>query len=528
MSGSAVLTGPDRHKQALVGADLIRLVTIDRVPYLVVNARWDPRRNAWRSINLALPARLVRFDEDGTEIHYGAPAGVDVITWTEHYRVDSAGGVAFRGPRPWVDVRAYGAMGDGITDDTIAIQAALDQGGTIFVPNGTYIISSTLLIGSNTRLLGQGPLAVLRLKAGANTQILRNADQVGGNASIVVENLTLDGNKAQQTALTGANLNFTKVTDGIIRGVITKDGADSGLWLVDCNHILVHGVTAISNTRTGISIRGNAGAGSTNIVVSNCSARGGIVGIQALDLVVRCVISSCVTELNTGVGGDGSGIEVTMSSPTAPSPLEIAIVGNVVRDNTQGIRVEAKARLISVVGNIAEGSVSHGFFVFSAEMVLLHGNIAQGNSGDGFHVEKAAAFTGPVYATVVGNLARDNTGYGFLTTADLANGIIIGNTAFGNTAGQYSLSGTNLKIRHNEGLVTETSGLAAVTGAVNSVTVAHGLADIPTRVFVQALQSGQGLYWVSARDATTFTISFQTQPGAATWNFDWRAQLGEG
>lgn len=47
-------------------------------------------------------------------------------------------------------VKDYGARGDGMTDDTAAIQAAInsaaDQGRMLFVPSGVYIISETLVI----------------------------------------------------------------------------------------------------------------------------------------------------------------------------------------------------------------------------------------------------------------------------------------------------------------------------------------------------------------------------------------------
>ena len=51
----------------------------------------------------------------------------------------------------WENVKHHGATGDGVTDDTAAIQAALDAidvagGGTIFFPPGTYLVSSTLLL----------------------------------------------------------------------------------------------------------------------------------------------------------------------------------------------------------------------------------------------------------------------------------------------------------------------------------------------------------------------------------------------
>lgn len=72
------------------------------------------------------------------------------------------------------------------------------------------------------------------------------------------------------------------------------------------------------------------------------------------------------------------------------------------------------------------------------------------------------------------------------------------------------------------------SGSATITGAVSLVVVTHSLGATPTRVFLQAQQSGQGDYWVSAKGTSTFTISFTNQPGASTWSFDWKAQVGEG
>lgn len=59
------------------------------------------------------------------------------------------------------DVMDFGAVGDGITDDTIAIQAALDNvnsngGGKVTFPKGTYKCSTTLTIYGNTVVTGIG------------------------------------------------------------------------------------------------------------------------------------------------------------------------------------------------------------------------------------------------------------------------------------------------------------------------------------------------------------------------------------
>lgn len=54
-----------------------------------------------------------------------------------------------------VDVKqAHGAKGDGATDDTAAIQAAIDAGEVVFFPTGRYVISQTLRLKKNTKLVG--------------------------------------------------------------------------------------------------------------------------------------------------------------------------------------------------------------------------------------------------------------------------------------------------------------------------------------------------------------------------------------
>jgi hypothetical protein len=57
-----------------------------------------------------------------------------------------------------VNVRDFGAKGDGVTDDTEAFQKALnsvaEKGGTVFVPVGNYLIKTHLNIPSNVTLEG--------------------------------------------------------------------------------------------------------------------------------------------------------------------------------------------------------------------------------------------------------------------------------------------------------------------------------------------------------------------------------------
>ena len=58
--------------------------------------------------------------------------------------------------RESVSVKDFGAVGDGIVDDTVAIQTAFDEsaGKTVYVPKGTYNISDTLQITTQLTVVG--------------------------------------------------------------------------------------------------------------------------------------------------------------------------------------------------------------------------------------------------------------------------------------------------------------------------------------------------------------------------------------
>lgn len=53
-----------------------------------------------------------------------------------------------------VNVKSFGAKGDGVTDDTVAIQNALNSGRYVILPSGTYLITNILYVPSNTKVIG--------------------------------------------------------------------------------------------------------------------------------------------------------------------------------------------------------------------------------------------------------------------------------------------------------------------------------------------------------------------------------------
>ena len=125
--------------------------------------------------------------------------------------------------RQSLSVKDFGATGDGTTDDTTAIQNALNAGTgrSVYFPAGTYRISTTLLVKTKTTLIGEGMnKSIIKLTAGfgASVTAIRN-DIITGTVDVYYDTdlefygLTFDGNNnASRTAELFAVAKVSNVT----------------------------------------------------------------------------------------------------------------------------------------------------------------------------------------------------------------------------------------------------------------------------------------------------------------------------
>ena len=113
--------------------------------------------------------------------------------------------------RPKGNVKNYGAVGDGVSDDTQAFVKAFTENDVVYVPIGTYLVSG-IAIPEYKALIGQDPVSsIIKLKNSSNSNLITNS----GLGSVTIKNLYLDGNSANNTsgncvAFTG---HFFTITD---------------------------------------------------------------------------------------------------------------------------------------------------------------------------------------------------------------------------------------------------------------------------------------------------------------------------
>ncbi len=145
----------------------------------------------------------------------------------------------------FVSVFDFGAVGDGVTDDTVNIQEALDSGAkTILFPQGTYNITTQLKVKSNTTLFGYGA-TIFRAAAIDNLMINDSNGSLGvygANSNISVYGLAFNGNRANFAS------NATLLVFGHTSGVNIKDcefynipGSWHGTELNAVEHAIVDG-----------------------------------------------------------------------------------------------------------------------------------------------------------------------------------------------------------------------------------------------------------------------------------------------
>ncbi len=235
---------------------------------------------------------------------------------------------------PFIDVcRDMGALPDGVTDCSAAINNAINAAstrfgaGTVYFPPGTYLCKSTITLKSQVHLRGSGIEAtIIKLANGVNVDLMSadtnlinlaaasGASDTGGIYNWSLIDLTLDGNRANQSSGTSYCLRFygfgfiihdVRVRNGYSGGVLSdwNGGGTSGIdsmeaqisnvKIHDCNGIGLEmggphdsqfsNVVVYNSGRHNIHIAPNA----TAIVMTNCHSWGPALGNSSVSFLIE-------------------------------------------------------------------------------------------------------------------------------------------------------------------------------------------------------------------------------------------------
>ena len=113
----------------------------------------------------------------------------------------------------YINVKQFGAVGDGVADDTTAISSAIDEFNTVYFPNGTYLFSGITINKHNVTLYGAGESRSVLLMTNAAAA----AVTIGSTAftsGINIRNLKIEGNDSN---LGGISLGTTTFAAARIR-----------------------------------------------------------------------------------------------------------------------------------------------------------------------------------------------------------------------------------------------------------------------------------------------------------------------
>ena len=164
----------------------------------------------------------------------------------------------------YITPQMYGAMGNGITDDTEGIQKAinaLDENVRVLhIPAGTYLVSEDIKLKSGIVIRGDGVNSVIRRVGTDATRY--NVLYGEGNGNITIENLCIRGDRNEHDGTSGewgmciglygcadVWINNCTLTDGWGDGVYVGSVEEDG-----CYNITIDGCVIDNNRRNNVSV----------------------------------------------------------------------------------------------------------------------------------------------------------------------------------------------------------------------------------------------------------------------------------
>lgn len=357
-----------------------------------------------------------------------------------------------------VSVLDYGAVGNGVADDTTAINSAITAGAgrTVFLPAGTYMVNAIANVGHMSHAVGLRLTAAgtrLLLDRGATIKVIANSATRYSAVEITaadcsVEGGTIQGDVGTHTGSTGewgygidintgadrCTVRGTRVTKCWGDGIVIGDGSTfSGaaepvdVRIIDC--------TCEDNRRNNISIIAATrpqviGGSYVNAGLTAYTAPGAGIAVEpnpgGSQTVTDCVINGVTATGNKGRGvyihGQGNTCTVTVVGARASGNLAdgFAADSSTTRARFQGCTASGNTGVgfslpstlgpVELMACVSESNTTIGYSIASTGAVLTS-CVARDNQRDGYYVDVAAVTPQLIACTSVGNCTAGNASW---------------------------------------------------------------------------------------------------------------------
>lgn len=304
-------------------------------------------------------------------------------------------------------VKQFGADNTGKTNTTAKIQAAINalpsDGGTVYVPAGTYLIDAVTSIQlRGSMLFDMHPDAIL--KAIPNSEPRYRIIQASSDNDLEIRGGQLVGDRDQHT--------YTPIylKDGVTLSSLSTHEWGHCIGISGCARVTISNVRLSNGTGDGISV--GATKGSTWVVTS--------------DLVIYNVVATnnrrqglSITNVNGVKVYDSQWLNTNGTSPQCGIDLEPDSDANA--DGTGGT-VAGECHNVLIEGCLISGNASYGLNVFLRvyDTVIKNNHIYQNNSCGAVAVD-------PTRIQFIGNLIEENGSTGLFMKPGVVGGEVTDN-----------------------------------------------------------------------------------------------------
>ena len=285
-----------------------------------------------------------------------------------------------RAPAERLNVRDFGAIGDGVADDTAAIQAAIDvcaarvpQGGEVFLPAGRYKIIAKLVMHSGVYLVGEGNRATIinQVTLAEHAIEVLGASAVSTKVQLGVRDLGIVG-PGKTSGGTGSGLRVKWASYGLVfenlwingfgsHGASVEDsytaswrdvqfdgnGGDGFRGLTNINNTEFSRCVSILNAGRGYYVEGGA-----SVTMIACDAESNTGAGIDLRYVTTGSLVSCHMEKN-GLDGASPNVYLHFKTSLSDKAQSVTIAGCLIQGQSvtvDGILVDGSERAV-IVGN---------------------------------------------------------------------------------------------------------------------------------------------------------------------------------